>query len=71
MSIIEKHGYHEYELYAKNKDTVNEEWSYVIYTEGCKPYYDGHIDSEEWYETEQEARFAAVGHISLLENGGG
>lgn len=27
------------------------------------------IESDEWYETEQEARFAAIGHISLLENG--
>ncbi len=28
-------------------------------------------ESDEWYETEVEADFAAIGHISLLENGEG
>ena len=27
-------------------------------------------ESNEWFDTEQEARFAAIGHIDLLENGG-
>ena len=27
--------------------------------------------SDECFDTEQEARFAAIGHISLLENGEG
>ncbi len=50
--------------------TVNG-YTYKIYGEGCHPYDDGVIDSSEWFETEQEARFAAIGHISLLENGEG
>ena len=29
------------------------------------------LESDEWFDTEQEARFAAIGHIDLLENGGG
>lgn len=28
-------------------------------------------ESSEWFEYEQEARLAAIGHISLLENGEG
>ncbi len=28
-------------------------------------------ESNEWFESQQEARFAAIGHISLLENGEG
>lgn len=27
------------------------------------------IESNEYFETEQEARFAAIGHITSLENG--
>ncbi len=42
---------------------------YKIYSSGCPPYYDGVIESDEWFETEQEARFAVIGHITKLENG--
>lgn len=49
----------------------NNKYTYKLYTKGCMPYYDGVIESDEWYETEQEARFAAIGHISLKENGEG
>ena len=50
--------------------SVPPRYVYEIYTEGCKPYDDGIIESEELFETEQEARFAAIGHIDQLENGG-
>jgi len=42
---------------------------YKIFGTGCPPYDDGVIDSDEWFETENEARFAAIGRIGLLENG--
>jgi hypothetical protein len=42
---------------------------YKIYGGGCPPYDDGVIESYEWYDTEAEARFAVVGHITQLENG--
>ena len=71
MSIIEKYDGFEYELYATCKDEAQEQWSYVIYTGGCPPYDNGHIDSEEWFDTEEEARFAAIGHITKLANGEG
>ena len=43
---------------------------------GCAFYYkiysktgDEVLISDDYYETEQEARFAAIGHISLLQKG--
>lgn len=33
----------------------------------CEDY----IESHEWYDTEQQARFAAIERIDLLENGEG
>ena len=42
---------------------------YKIYGEGCQTYYDGVIESDEWFYTEQEADTAAMRHIDLLENG--
>jgi hypothetical protein len=32
--------------------------------------YPDSIESQEFFDTEQEARFAVIGHIDLLENGG-
>lgn len=55
---------------GKTYKTVNG-YTYKIFRE---PNYLGQgddIESDEWFETEQEARFAAVGHIDLLENGEG
>ncbi len=44
---------------------------FKIYTEGYLPYDDGIIESDEYFDTEQQARFAAVGRIDQLENGEG
>lgn len=44
-------------------------WEYKIYGTGYLPYYDGVIESAEYFDSENEARFAAVGHIDLSENG--
>ena len=62
----EKYSYYEFEIKSKNIGYV-----YEIYGTGCLPYDDGVIESDEWFDTEQEARFAAIGHIDLLENGEG
>ncbi len=38
------------------------------------PDYKGKVvlrESDEWYDSEGRARLAAIGHISLLENGEG
>lgn len=61
----EKYSYHEFVI----EYDVDFGWYYLIYTTGCKPYYDGVIESEDFFDSEQEARFAAIGHITLLENG--
>jgi hypothetical protein len=65
--MIEKYSYYEFEVFQD----FNETWIYKIYSEGCPPYDDGVIDSDEYYDSEKEARFAAIGHIGLLENGEG
>lgn len=60
-----------YSCYEFRIKQCNTGFDYEIYGTGCIPYDDGVIKSLEWYDTEQEARFAAIGHISLLENGEG
>ena len=60
--MIEKYSCYEFEIIHD----FNETWIYKIYGAGCHPYDDGVIDSDEYNDTEQEARFAAIGHITLL-----
>lgn len=64
MNKTEKYGSLNFQVIS-----LDNNWVYEIYTEGCRPYDDGTIESQEFYDTEQEARFAAIGHIDLLENG--
>lgn len=68
---IEKYSCLKFKVYAKHNESDEEQWTYLIYTEGCLPYDDGIIESDDSFDTEQEARFAAIGHIDLLENGEG
>jgi hypothetical protein len=70
----EKYSHYEFEIYLDVgllKDKEVHGYIYKIFGTGCPPYDDGLIESDEWYDTEQEARFAAIGHIDLLENGEG
>ena len=47
-------------------------WDYIIYDPDYKPSEQTIFrESSEWFDSEQEARFAAIGHIDLLENGEG
>ncbi len=71
MMEREKYSYYEFEIFEHPDDDypADKYYSYKIYTEGCMTYYDGVIESSNGFDTEQEARFAAVGHISLIENG--
>ena len=67
---IEKYSCYNYIIH-KQIPPAQEGFTYEILLENN---YLGHaesIESEEWYDTEQEARFAAIGHITLLENGEG
>lgn len=65
--MIEKYSCYEFEII----EDFNNTWIYKIYGSGCPPYDDGVIDSDDFFDAEQEARFAAIGHIELLENGEG
>lgn len=69
--MIEKYSCYEFETVGSDVDTDEEQYHYIIY---LTPNYLGQdecIESDEYYDTRQEARFAAIGHISLLENGEG
>lgn len=62
---MEKYSLHEFKVLLMPKDEqYRDKWYYIIYTG------DDEIESEEWFDFEQVARYAAIGHISLLENGG-
>ncbi len=67
----EKHSYYEFKIFEHpDDDYPADKWySYKIYGSGCHPYDDGVIEDPNGYDTEQEARFAAIGHITRLEDG--
>jgi hypothetical protein len=64
--MLKKHG--EYYQFIVFEDKEHE-WVYEIYSLGAKPLLI--VESDEWFESEGEAGLAAIGHISLLENGEG
>jgi hypothetical protein len=59
--MIEKFGDYEFEIF---EDFVGS-FTYKIYTYGMRVLR----ESNAKYDTEQEARFAAIGHIQLIESG--
>lgn len=62
---MEKHSLYEFEVLK-----IADGWVYIIYEPNLKPTVKTILrESEEGYETDEEARFAAIGHISLLESG--
>ena len=65
--MVEKYSYYEFCLKHDNEENA---WYYEIYD----PDFRTRLvlrDANDWFDTEQEARFAAIGHIDLLENGEG
>lgn len=66
----EKYSCYEFEVKVIDTGEYKGKWEYVIYDCILSIYGENpNIESDEWFDTEQEARFAAVGHIDLLENG--
>lgn len=65
---MERHECYDFQIF---NDPHGCGFYYEIYTDD--PYYFSRIlrESEVWYDTEQEARFAAIGHIELLLSGEG
>lgn len=68
--MIEEFNGYKFETYGTNVDEANEAYGYIIYL-GDDPLVSDWIDTDTDFDTRQEARFAAIGHISLLENGEG
>jgi 5-methylcytosine-specific restriction endonuclease McrBC GTP-binding regulatory subunit McrB len=71
---MEKFGEYEFEILNDSKKKSY----YIIYQQLKNRFLNGKeinfrdaICGNEAYESDQEARFAAIGHIDLLENGGG
>ena len=66
-------GYYQYRLEFQNGTCADGStwsgWVYEIYTKDKTPELIR--ESEEWFDSEAQAGFAAVGHIHLLENGEG
>lgn len=60
------------ETYDNNDFEIEKEpegWVYTIFSEWHKDHYGDYIKADEWFETEQEARYAAIGHINKIMNG--
>lgn len=76
---MEKFSCYEFEVrchdipgWDKNENKWVKGYYYVIFDNYYKPCDPTIIrESDQYFDTEQEARFAAIGHISLLENGEG
>ena len=75
MNQIEKYGCYEFEVRKYDGiiyTVVSNGWDYVIYDPDYKPSDLTIIrESSEWFDNETRAKLAAIGHISLLENGEG
>ena len=73
--MMEIYSYYQYEIKTAivTVDNVGHlKFVYQIYDPEFKPTKHTIIrESNEWYDTAQEARFAVIGHIDLLENGEG
>lgn len=65
----EKYSCYEFEILKELAPVYG--YTYKIFRERNYLGQEDDIESDEWFETEQEARFAAVGHIDLLESGEG
>jgi len=67
----EKYSCYEFDIcsYPDDGYPSKKYYFYKIYGHGCPPYDDGIIETDEQFETAQEARFAAIGHITKLEEG--
>jgi hypothetical protein len=66
---LEKYNYYEFKIVNIPGDDYG--WIYQIYGDNYIFGYSVIVESDEYFDTEQQARFAAIGHIDLLENGEG
>lgn len=67
--MIEKYNSYQFEI--QRHERVKNGWVYVIYLPNMKPSKETiFLESGRWYDTAQEARFAAIGHIVSFEEEG-
>lgn len=59
---MEKYHEHEFQIQTHTVNPFTKTFYYVIYDK-----LSNSIESKEHFISEQQARFAAIGHISLLE----
>ena len=76
MISEERYSHYDYEIWAYMDDDYPADVSHYYYKildkGGDHQYWTGSAvlcESEDSFDTEQEARFAAIGHISKLEDG--
>jgi hypothetical protein len=70
IDMKEKYSLYEYEIYKQEVPLINHfVWVYKIFCDRDYLNQCRDIESDEWFESEEEARFACIGHIGLLENG--
>ena len=67
--MIKKYSCYEYETWATDKDTADEQNHYIIYLDQNYLGQDESIESDEWYDTEEDAEKACIDHIDRLESG--
>ncbi len=68
--MLEKHSLYEYEIWVKDADTIDAQYNYIIYLTNNYFGENEAIESDEWFETEEDARISAIERINLLENEG-
>lgn len=61
-----KYSCYEYVVTTCNE---NDGWDYTIYAYNDVLYCTDEIESDEWYDTKEEANQAAKDHIDRLESG--
>lgn len=65
---MEKYSYYQFKVFQSSGSDWSG-WVYEIHSQDKTPELIR--ESEEWFDSEVRARLAAIGHISLLENGEG
>jgi hypothetical protein len=66
---MERNGYYQYQVFYVRETAKERGYVYEIYDLDSDPELIR--ESNEWFDSEAQAGFAAIGHISLLENGEG
>lgn len=82
MGLVEKYSCYEFEVtQSETGKRIYEQgmhgkckgyetrFDYKIFGEGCYPYHDGVIESDEWFDSYEDAKNEAIKHIDRLESG--